>query len=87
MVQESKVSFEYVDFLTKMSLILDPAFGNQKTKWTLVFTDLRFLHMARSVKEIFEKNCKTIQWDLHSSAGIRLTLKSHVLTKVVDFCT
>ena len=24
---------------------------------------------------------------LHTSAGIRLTLKSHVLTKVVDFCT
>ena len=24
---------------------------------------------------------------LHNSAGFRLTLKSHVLTKVEDFCT
>ena len=37
MVQDSKVSFEYVDFYTKMSLILDAAFGNQKTKWTLLY--------------------------------------------------
>ena len=38
MVQVSKVSFEYVDFNTKISLILDAAFGNQKTKRTLMFT-------------------------------------------------
>ena len=42
MLQESKVSFEYVDFHTKMSLILDAAFGNKKTKRTLMVKMPRF---------------------------------------------
>ena len=36
MVQVSKVSFEYVDFHAKMSLIFYPAFGNSIAKRTLV---------------------------------------------------
>ena len=36
MVQVSKVSFEYVDFHAKMSLIFYPAFGNSITKQTLM---------------------------------------------------
>ena len=36
MVQVSKVSFEYVDFHAKMSLIFYPAFGNSITKRTLM---------------------------------------------------
>ena len=39
MLQYSKVSFEYVDFLAKMLLIFYPAFGNSKTKRTLVPID------------------------------------------------
>ena len=38
MVPVSKVSFEYVDFHAKMSLILYPAFGNSITKRTLLIT-------------------------------------------------
>ena len=37
MVPVSKVSFEYVDFHAKMSLIFYPAFGNSITKRTLLY--------------------------------------------------
>ena len=47
MVQVSKVSFEYVDFHAKMSLILYPAFENLKTKWTLL--DIVLLLAVRDV--------------------------------------
>ena len=52
MVQDSKVSFEYVDFYTKMSLILDAAFGNQKTKRTLLFIGNFKLHLRFVISNI-----------------------------------
>ena len=36
MLQFDKVSFEYADFFAKMLLIFYPAFGNSKTKRTLI---------------------------------------------------
>ena len=51
MVQDSKVSFEYVDFYTKMSLILDAAFGNKKTKHTLTCNLLLMFQLKRNFVE------------------------------------
>ena len=55
MVQDSKVSFEYVDFYTKMSLILDAAFENQKTKWILMYT-LKILSVKSELQTISLKH-------------------------------
>ena len=48
MLQDSKVSFEYVEFCIKISLILHAAFGNKITKQTL-------LHIQRQGKDKQER--------------------------------
>ena len=56
MLRDIKVSFEYVDFHTKMSLILDAAFGNQTTKLTLMIRVLKEIQQSLSQEE--QMKCK-----------------------------
>ena len=41
-LQDINISFEYVDFYGKMSLILDTPVRNSKTQWTILFISHRF---------------------------------------------
>ena len=54
MVQVSKVSFEYVDFHAKMSLIFYPAFGNSITKRTLMYILFNSTNVHEALDEVLQ---------------------------------
>ena len=55
MVQDSKVSIEYVDFYTKMSLNLDAPLGNKKTKRTLLLILITLMNPITKLKSWYDE--------------------------------